>query len=130
MYDLMWMEREKAYRGASVDGTDLKRYMTPDALSALEADLLSMHEENTVMRGALGHEPVVSTLAADERPPTATVKDCVDRARWQTLDTTTGWRIPAPADQPSRYVATTRMERGDGKRWTVTEYTANRKRSC
>ncbi|MEU1488380.1 secreted protein/lipoprotein [Streptomyces sp. NPDC005752] len=130
VYDLMWAEREKAYRVASADGTDLKRYMSPDALSALETDLLRMSQEQTVMRGALRHEPVVSTLAADRWPPTATVKDCVDRARWQTLDTTTGWRIPSPADQPSRYVATARMEQGDAKRWTVTEYTMDRTRSC
>ncbi len=130
VYGLMWAERVKAYRVASADGTDLKRYMTPDALSALEADLARMDKERTVMRGAPAHEPSVFAFAADAQPPTATVKDCVDGSRWQTLDMTTGWRIPSPPDQPPRYVATARMERGDGERWTVAEYTVDRTRSC
>lgn len=130
VYGMMWAERVKAYRVASADGTALKRYMTPDALGALDADLARMGKERTQMRGALAHQPSVSALAAHARPPTATVKDCVDGSRWQTLDTTTGWRIPSPPGQPSRYVATARMERGAGERWTVAEYTVDRTRSC
>ncbi|WP_250291467.1 secreted protein/lipoprotein [Streptomyces atroolivaceus] len=130
VYGLMWAEKVKAYRAASAEGTDLKLYMTPDALRALEADLARMSKERTAMRGDLGHEPEVAALAVDTQPPTATVKDCVDGARWQTLDTTTGWRIPPPAGQPARYAATARMEQGAGGRWKVAEYTADRTRSC
>ncbi|MFD6278185.1 hypothetical protein ACFWFI_21865 [Streptomyces sp. NPDC060209] len=126
----MSAEHEEAYRAASAEGTDLERYMAPDALSAVEKDLARMNKQRVAMRGDLGHEPEVTAVAAGAQPATATVEDCVDASKWQTLDMTTGWRIPPPADQPSRYVATARMERGDGKRWTVTEYAADKPRSC
>lgn len=130
VYGLMWREKAKAYRAASAKGTALKRYMDSRALEALEADLARMKKERTVMRGDLAHEPEVSTITVGAQPPTAMVEDCVDGSTWQTLDTTTGWRIPPPAGQPSRYAATARVERGAGGRWRITEYTADRTRSC
>ncbi|MFF9686918.1 hypothetical protein [Streptomyces sp. NPDC014623] len=130
VYGLMWREKVKAYRAASARGTDLKRYMSSRASETLEADLARMRKEHTVMRGDLAHEPEVSTIAVGAQPPTAMVKDCVDGSKWQILDTTTGWRIPPPAGQPSRYAATARVERDHGGRWTVTDYTADRTRSC
>lgn len=129
VYRLMWAEQLKAYRAASADGTDLKRYTTRDAWGAFEADLARMNKARMVMRGDLGHEPEVTTLTAGAQPPTATVQDCVDGSKWETLDTTTGWRMPRRAG-PVRYAVTARLERGDGGRWTVTEYTADRTRSC
>ncbi|MFB4419491.1 secreted protein/lipoprotein [Streptomyces sp. QL37] len=128
-YGLMWAERTKAYRAASADGTELKRYTAPDVWSAFETDLARMREARTEMRGELRHQPEVTVLAGAE-PPAATVKDCVDRSRWQTLDTTTGWRLPTPHGQPVRYAATAKLERVEGHRWTVTEYTAHTTRPC
>ncbi|MFJ6852884.1 secreted protein/lipoprotein [Streptomyces sp. NPDC091271] len=128
-YGLMWAEQIKAYRVASADGTDLKRYTAPDVWAAFQADLSRMNKERTVMRGDLGHEPEAGVLAGVQ-PPTATVKDCVDGSNWQTLDTTTGWRIPSPPGQPVRYAVTAKLERANGERWTVTEYTAHRTRPC
>ncbi|MYQ39846.1 MULTISPECIES: secreted protein/lipoprotein [unclassified Streptomyces] len=127
-YGSMWAERTKAYRAASAEGADLKLYLTPSAWAAVEADLDRMNRERTQMRGDLRHDPEVTTLATAERPPTATVRDCVDPSAWQTLDTTTGWRLPPPAGRPARYVATARLEHKE--RWTVTEYAEDRTRSC
>ncbi|MFI6122370.1 secreted protein/lipoprotein [Streptomyces sp. NPDC051064] len=129
VYGLMWAEQIKAYRAGSADGTDLKRYTAPDVWAAFEADLVRMNKERTVMRGDLGHEPEATVLAGAQ-PPAATVKDCVDGTNWQTLDTTTGWRIPSPPGQPARHVVTARLERANGERWTVTEYTPRTTRPC
>lgn len=129
-YRLMSAEYEKAHRAASAEGTELERYMTPAASRAVEKELARMAEQGVAMRGELGHDPEVTALAGGAQPPTATVRDCVDASRWQTLDTTTGWRIPRPADRPSRHVATARMEQRAGERWKVTAYTAHRTRSC
>ncbi|MFD9293036.1 secreted protein/lipoprotein [Streptomyces sp. NPDC060030] len=130
VYRLMSAEYEKAYRAASAEGTDLRQYMTPTASSGVEKELARMKEQGAAMRGELGHEPEVTALAAAAQPPTATVRDCVDASRWQTLDTTTGWRIPRPTDRPARYVATAALEHRAGERWKVTAYTAHRARSC
>lgn len=127
-YGAMWAEQTKAYRVASTRETDLQRYLAPTELRTVEADLARMNKERTVMRGDLGHEPEISTLAVGTQPNTATVRDCVDSSRWQILDTTTGWRLPPPADRKVRYVVTARMERGE--RWTVTEYTEDRTHGC
>ncbi|WP_405667818.1 secreted protein/lipoprotein [Streptomyces sp. NBC_01166] len=129
VYGLMWAEQIKAYRAASAGGTDLKRYTAPDVWTAFEADLARMDKERTVMRGDLRHEPE-AIVPADAQPPAATVKDCVDASNWQTLDTTTGWRIPPPPGQPARYAVTAKLERVNGERWTVTEYTPHRTRPC
>ncbi|WWM28477.1 secreted protein/lipoprotein [Streptomyces sp. B21-104] len=130
VYRLMAAEYEKAYRAASAEGTDLERYMAPAAAGEVEKDLARLAGQGAAMRGALGHDPEVTALAAAAQPPTATVRDCVDASGWQTLETTTGWRIPRPDDQPSRYVATARMEHRPGERWKATAYTVDGKRSC
>lgn len=127
-YGAMWAERTKAYRAASAEGTDLELYLTPGAWAAVEADLDRMNKEGAQMRGDLRHDPEVTTLTVGGRPPTATVRDCVDTSAWQTLDTATGWRLPPPDGPSARHVATARLEHGE--RWTVTEYAEDKTHSC
>ncbi|MFG3179845.1 hypothetical protein ACGFZC_32945 [[Kitasatospora] papulosa] len=129
-YTAMWVEQMKAYRKASPDGTKLDDYATLDALSAFERDLAHMKKNNTVIRGELGHEPEVTALAVDAKLPTATVEDCIDLSKWQTLDTKTNKTIPLPTAQPLRYVATATVERWDDNRWMVTEYEPDGSRTC
>ncbi|WP_234433354.1 hypothetical protein [Streptomyces sp. NRRL WC-3549] len=128
-YTAMWAERMEAYRQASTEGTDLKRYATHDALGGLERELTRMKENDTVIRGDLGHAPEVTALEAGARR-TAKIEDCLDLSQWRTLDTTTGWPIPLPSGQPRRYVATATVQRSDGGRWMVTEYTQDSARTC
>ncbi|MEU4266168.1 hypothetical protein ACYCCF_30055 [Streptomyces argenteolus] len=130
VYSSMWVEQMKAYRKASPDGTKLNDYATLDALSAFERDLAHMKKNNTVIRGELGHEPEVTALDIDVKLPTATVEDCVDLSKWQTLDTKTNKPIPLPTAQPLRYIATATVERWDEGRWMVTEYKPDGSRSC
>ncbi|MBK3596073.1 hypothetical protein JHN60_28235 [Streptomyces sp. MBT51] len=130
VYSSMWVEQMKAYRVASPDGTKLADYATLDALSAFERDLAHMKKNGTVIRGELGHEPEVTELDIDVKLPTATVEDCIDLSKWQTLDTKTGKPIPLPTAQPLRYIATATVERWDEGRWMVTEYKPDGSRSC
>lgn len=129
-YSSMWVEQMKAYRKASPDGTKLKDFATLDALSAFERDLAHMKKNGTVIRGELGHEPEVTALDIDVKLPTATVEDCIDLSKWQTLDTKTNKPIPLPTAQPLRYVATATVERWDNNRWMVTEYQPDGSRTC
>ncbi|MEU2346603.1 hypothetical protein ABZ601_30820 [Streptomyces sp. NPDC012842] len=129
-YTSMWVEQMKAYRVASPDGTKLKDFATLDALSAFERDLAHMKNNHTVIRGELGHQPEVIALAVDVKLPTATVEDCIDLSKWQTLDTKTNKPIPLPTAQPLRYVATATVERWDNNRWMVTEYEPDGTRTC
>ncbi|MGW0792617.1 hypothetical protein ACWD04_31460 [Streptomyces sp. NPDC002911] len=123
------MEQMKAYRKASPDGTKLDHYATLDALSAFERDLAHMKKNTTVSRGELGHEPEATALDIDVKLPTATVQDCIDISKWQTLDTKTDKPIPLPTAQPLRYVATATVEHWDAGRWMVTEYKPDRSRT-
>ncbi|QBR04674.1 hypothetical protein D7Y56_01280 (plasmid) [Streptomyces sp. S501] len=129
-YTSMWVEQMKAYRVASPDGTKLDDFATLDALSAFERDLAHMKKNHTVIRGELGHQPEVTDLDVDAKLPTATVEDCIDLSKWQTLDTKTNKPIPLPTAQPLRYVATATVERWDDNRWMVTEYQPDGTRTC
>ncbi|WP_326701493.1 hypothetical protein OG909_31770 [Streptomyces sp. NBC_01754] len=129
-YSAMWVEQMRAYRVASAEQTDVKRYATVDALRVFERDLAELKRNRTVIRGDLGHEPEVTALDAGTRPQTVTVKDCIDLSQWRVLDTTTGWPLPLPSNEPLRYAATATVERRDGGRWMVTEYTPDGSRMC
>lgn len=48
-----------------------------------------MKEQRTVIRGELGHDAKVTSLDAVAKLPTATIEDCVDLLKWQTIDTRT-----------------------------------------
>ncbi|MFD7973212.1 hypothetical protein [Streptomyces clavifer] len=130
VYTSMWVEQMKAYRVASPDGTKLADFATLDALSAFERDLAHMKRNGTVIRGELGHESEVTELDLEAKVPTATVEDCIDLSKWQTLDTKTNKPIPLPTAQPLRYVATATVERWDNNRWMVTEYKPDGSRLC
>ncbi|MFB8028650.1 MULTISPECIES: hypothetical protein [unclassified Streptomyces] len=70
-----------------------------------------MKKNNTVIRGELEHQPEVTALGVDGKLPTATVEDCIDLTKWQTLDTKTNKSIPLPTAQPLRSIATATVER-------------------
>ncbi|MEU0133956.1 secreted protein/lipoprotein [Streptomyces sp. NPDC006296] len=130
VYRLMSAEQEAAYRAGSSAGTDLGRYTTPAAASETGTELARMRKQGTAMRGTRGHAPEVTALHLGARPATATVRDCVDVSGWQTLDTTTGWRLPPTAGLPARHVATAALERPEGEPWKVSAYTEHRDRPC
>jgi hypothetical protein len=129
-YRAMWVEQTRAYRKASPDGTDLAKHATLTALGKFRMDLRHMKKTDTVMRGELGHAPKVTGLDLRAKVPTATVQDCVDLSKWETVDTRTGKVLPLPTQQPLRYVATATVERWDGGRWMVTDYTPDGSRTC
>ncbi|MGW2090172.1 hypothetical protein [Streptomyces sp. NPDC001880] len=128
-YTSMWGEQMQAYRKADAKGTDLKKYAALDALSKFEADLAHMKKNSTVIRGDLGHSPKVTALDTAGKLPKATVQDCVDLAKWETLDTKTGKPIPLPSAQPLRYVATATAEKWPGG-WMITDYAPDGARTC
>lgn len=128
-YTSMWVEQMKAYRVASAKGTDLEKYATLDAITKFELDLAHMKKNGTVIRGELGHAPEVTALDAAGKLPKATIEDCVDLAKWETVDTATGKPIPLPTNQPRRYVATAQVEKWPNG-WMVTDYTPDGARAC
>ncbi|MFB8212911.1 hypothetical protein [Streptomyces sp. NPDC056010] len=128
-YSSMWVEQMKAYGKASAKGTRLSKYAALDALSKFEVDLSHMKKNGTVIRGELGHDAKVSGLDLDGKLPKATIQDCVDLSKWQTLDTRTDKPIPLPSTQPLRYVATARAEKWPGG-WMVTDYIPDGKHTC
>ncbi|MCX5106992.1 hypothetical protein OG305_48015 [Streptomyces sp. NBC_00439] len=128
-YTSMWGEQMQAYRKADAKGTDLKKYAALNALSKFEADLAHMKKNSTVIRGDLGHSPKVTALDTAGKLPKATVQDCVDLAKWETLDTKTDKPIPLPTSQPLRYVATASAEKWPGG-WMITDYTPDGARTC
>ncbi len=116
-------------REGRCQGTDLENYASTDALSKFRADLAHMKEQRTVIRGELGHDAKVTSLDAVAKLPTATIEDCVDLSKWQTIDTRTNKVLPLPTNQPRRYVATATAEKWPNG-WMVTDYVPDGARSC
>ncbi|GAA4827350.1 hypothetical protein [Streptomyces ziwulingensis] len=88
-----------------------------------------MKEQRTVIRGELGHDAKVTSLDAVAKLPTATIEDCVDLSKWQTIDTRTDKVLPLPTNQPRRYVATATAEKWPNG-WMVTDYVPDGARTC
>ncbi|WP_371612978.1 hypothetical protein [Streptomyces clavifer] len=84
-----------------------------------------MKEQRTVIRGELGHDAKVTSLDAVAKLPTASVEDCVDLSKWQTIDTRTNKVLPLPMNQPRRYVATATAEKWPNG-WMVTDCVPDR----
>ncbi|MFE0520760.1 hypothetical protein [Streptomyces sp. NPDC058954] len=128
-YDRMTAEQAKAYRHASMTGTQLQRYATLDALGKIRLDLARMKKDGTVVRGHIGHDATVTALDVKASTPTATLSDCVDLSRYETYDTRAHTTIPLPTAQPRRYRATAKAERWNG-RWMVTDIDTTGGTSC
>lgn len=84
---------------------------------------------NAVGTGKLGHESEISSIDMAAKIPQAVVRDCIDLSAWKA-ERTSGEVVPLPSSQPLRYVATATVERWDGGRWMVTEYTPDGSQSC
>ncbi|MET7621946.1 hypothetical protein [Streptomyces sp. NPDC005408] len=121
-------EQVKAYAKASADGTDLKKYVTADALGRVTVDLLSLKSAGNVATGAPVSDAEVSTLDLTGKIPKATVKDCVDVTNWKVVNRATGKTLPAPKGQLKRYIKDVTLEKW-GKQWMVLTDTS-KARAC
>ncbi|MEV6134327.1 hypothetical protein AB0M05_47320 [Streptomyces violaceusniger] len=128
-YDRMWAEQMKAYRKASLKGTDVEKYATLDALGQFKLDLAHLESNGTVIKGDMGHEVKVTGLDLEAKTSKATLSDCVDLSKWKTYDVKARKMIPLPSAQPLRYVATATAEKWDG-RWMVTAFKPDGDRPC
>ncbi|MGW0569094.1 hypothetical protein [Streptomyces tauricus] len=64
-----------------------------------------------MIRGELGHDAKVTSLDAVAKLPTATIEDCVDLSKWETIDTRTNKVLSLPTNQPRRRAAGSRRRR-------------------
>ncbi|MCW8095814.1 hypothetical protein [Streptomyces tauricus] len=68
-----------------------------------------MKEQRSVIRG--GHDAKVTSLDAVAKLPTATIEDCVDLSKWQTIDPRTDKVLPSR--RTSRVAAPLRRDGGE-----------------
>lgn len=129
VYSRMWEEQVKAYAKADDKGTDLKKYVTKDALGLAMGDMLSMREAGTVTRGAPEHDTKVTSTDLDAKIPRAQLTDCLDVAKWETVKKKTGKALPVSPDMPMRYETTVDAEKW-GKQWMITKIKTHGDRSC
>ncbi|MGW6317561.1 hypothetical protein [Streptomyces sp. NPDC055099] len=121
VYEQMWEEQVKAYAKGSIDGTDLKKYSTKDALGRVMGDMLGMKQAGTVTKGAPSHDTKVASMDLDEKIPRARLSDCLDISDWKTVKRESGKVQPLPTEQPPRYETTIDAEKW-GKTWMITKF--------
>lgn len=85
-YQKMWSTYAKATGSANYLSPDLSRYATAGARDLLVRALYNYKKEGVVTRGAPVNHPTVARLATTEKPPQATVRDCMDSSQWRRYD--------------------------------------------
>ncbi|MEU9072070.1 hypothetical protein AB0D60_34945 [Streptomyces sp. NPDC048306] len=125
IYNHFRQEQAKAYAAGAIDGTEVQKYATAEALGTVQADLMSLRRAGNVGKGApvthAGVEDVQVNL--DAKIPKATIKDCLDVSGWAVVNRKTGKTLPSPEGQLKRYVNDVTLERW-GKQWLVLTDTA------
>lgn len=71
----------------------------------------------------------MTALSLTGKIPQASLRDCLDISKWQTVKAKTGVVQPFPSTQPLRYVTTAKAEKW-GKQWMITELTPDGNRTC
>ncbi len=127
-YRSYWSEQVKAYAKANVEGTDLDKYASADALGRARSDVLSLQKAGVVAKGAPVNNPEVTDLDMDRKVPRATVTDCLDVSKWTRVKKKTGETVPSPKGQLKKYTATINTEKW-GKQWMILKVTP-KPRSC
>ncbi|MBL1086737.1 hypothetical protein JK359_33060 [Streptomyces actinomycinicus] len=128
-YDAFWTEQVKAYAQVNIQGTDLKKYASKDALGGAMGDVLVMKKAGTATTGAPKHRAQVTSLTLSGSIPKATVQDCLDISNWKTINKKSGQVEPFPSNQPLRYITTATAEKW-GKQWLITKLTPEGDRTC
>ncbi|MEU1034498.1 hypothetical protein ABZ402_38495 [Streptomyces mirabilis] len=128
-YSSFWAQQVKAYAQADINGTDLKKYATKEALGGAMGDVLVMKKAGTATSGAPTHRAQVASLTLSGSTPKATVQDCLDISNWKTIKKKSGQVQPFPSNQPLRYITTAKAEKW-GKQWMITELTPEGNRTC
>ncbi|MFK0017137.1 hypothetical protein [Streptomyces sp. NPDC091027] len=129
-YKGYWTELPKAFAVPAIEGTDLKRYATAEALNKAMETVANLKTNGRVMTG----EPVVSnsTVTAAElekKTPNVSVSACLDISKWKITDKRTGQPAPVASSPVSKYVVTSLMERWDGS-WMVLKYELHADQPC
>ncbi|MGW4560998.1 hypothetical protein ACWEN3_00895 [Streptomyces sp. NPDC004561] len=128
-YNAFWAEQVKAYAQGNIQGTDLKKYASKDALGGAMGDVLVMKQAGNATTGAPTHRTQVTSLTLTGSIPKATVQDCMDISNWKIIKKATGKVQPFPSNQPLRYITTAAVEKW-GKQWMITKLTPDGDHTC
>ncbi|KUM97374.1 hypothetical protein AQI95_41900 [Streptomyces yokosukanensis] len=126
----MTNERVKAYAKASLDGSNITKYATGDALWEVKNAVFINMRNDIVVKG----EPKVTateddaSVDLDSTPPRATLRVCFDNNTWDPVDKKNGKSV-APPNQVKRYTINANLQK-QGAQWLVTEAKADKERTC
>ncbi|MFD9685234.1 hypothetical protein ACFXPX_05035 [Kitasatospora sp. NPDC059146] len=127
-YQGMWDVTVKAYNQGSLDGVDnLETYTRDKALAGIKVAVAYYQKNNMVVPGRPQLSPVVQAVDLASSPARATIRDCVDTAKFQPIDKTTGQR--STTDGTVRHVMNSVAHRVDGH-WLISESAFDREQTC
>jgi hypothetical protein len=103
-------ELARAYEGVDYKATDVRKYVSGDALKQVHADVQSLKGAGNHMTGAPTSSSQVSKISMGGALPTATLTSCLDVSRWETVDKA-GKALPPVPGQLKRYVTVSTFEK-------------------
>ncbi|MFI5959754.1 hypothetical protein [Cryptosporangium sp. NPDC051539] len=107
---------------------DFARYATEEKVAAVVKDLKDLDELNVVYRGKPTWTAEVTSLNLDARPPSASLRVCLDLSKSTPVDRTTGENL-RPKDELPRVLLIATATQADG-RWLVADTTTQRTTPC
>ncbi|WP_042804686.1 hypothetical protein [Streptomyces sp. C] len=129
-YKAYWTELPKAYAVPSIEGTDLKKYATADALNKAIEETANLKTNGRVMTGEpVLLNPIVTGADLEKKSPSVSVSACLDVSKWKITDKKTGQPAPVASSPVPKYVITSMMERWNGA-WMVLKYELHADQPC
>ncbi|MEU2391878.1 hypothetical protein [Streptomyces sp. NPDC007369] len=129
-YKAYWTELPKAYAVTEIEGTDLKKYATADALNKAMEEIANLKTNGRVMTGEpVLSNPTVTGAELEKKTPNVSVSACLDVSKWKITDKKTGQPAPVASSPVPKYVITSLMERWNGS-WMVLKYELHADQPC
>ncbi|MFD0723897.1 hypothetical protein [Streptomyces globosus] len=129
-YKAYWTELPKAYAVPAIEGTDLKKYATADALNKAIEETANLKTNGRVMTGEpVLSNPTVTGAELEKKTPSVSISACLDVSKWKITDKKTGQPAPVASSPVPKYVITSLMERWNGS-WMVLKYELHADQPC
>ena len=127
-YDAFWAAQVNSQASPQEQpDPDLARYSIDRALADAQATIFLFRKNGIEMRGHPTHEVAVTSLTPSD-PPTASITDCLDSAKWRPVYAATGKSARAPG-QSKRVIVESTATVYNG-RWVISTSIVHRDRSC
>ncbi|MCZ4125776.1 secreted protein/lipoprotein [Streptomyces sp. H39-S7] len=112
VYNAYWQQMQLAYAKASTDGTDIRKYAVSPVLNGVEDEMKNLRSAHRIVVGQVGvGNPTVTSIALNQKVPSASISSCLDIGHWDMVDQATKKKVALPPERRTKYVTLATVER-------------------